>query len=528
MSIRNQTLNPKKEKVSNLIAAFVGFLIACFIAIVFSAASKVWFFLVVAGVTVFAGSLIVKDVKKFYLGIFAVVVGINIKKVFSGGTDLVEVVSVYGFPPGTFPAPILFLSDLPLLMLLAIWFIRLAMKKETLVLQKTFWIAGIFVLWCMASYFKAPVKTYALWEVVARIKYFIIMLYFAHNLNSMKDFYFFIRILVLVSAFQGIISIYNYTTQNLNDPFGNLFGRVDLNLRENSPHFTVGGEQSGKFRVGSLVAHSDPNRQGQYYIAILPLCIFLIAMARSLNARLFWFICFSLSLTGLIVTFSRGALVGFLTSGLFWLILATYRKLIPFQLIFGTAALSLGSVPLLIMYFTTRIEYFHFRFPMWELGWSIIKKHPLTGVGINNAAIIAGRTNDPDNVYFGTHFHNMYITTTVELGIIGVLLFIWIFTSAVYHGVTAYHPNRDYKMFNWLTIIIPASMVALGTHFAADHLSGEINTTLLWVMAGAALSLYRLKQINQRDTLVYEPPMDNRKTKRILRRGKALSSPTSS
>ena len=69
-------------------------------------------------------------------------------------------------------------------------------------------------------------------------------------------------------------------------------------------------------------------------------------------------------------------------------------------------------------------QYVSARFDLWKVGWPILSDYPVLGSGINNAVVVSLKYPDPDGVFWKTSFHNFYLTTWIEIGIVGLGLFL--------------------------------------------------------------------------------------------------------
>ena len=476
-----------------------GLLVGIFTALVLSGAKKVWIFLIVAGVLGLTGSLFVKDPRKYFMGFFVFLLPLHIKKVLISDVSFFkELVDSYGYPPGVDPMPILYLSDLPFLALLLLWIWNLSRGKEKFDVGVTFWFGVFFLLWSILSMKFAPMKNLSFWECFARFKYLVFFLYFSNAIRSAKEIQFVAKFLVVGLAIQGMVGVFNYYNQSIQDPFGNLFGNAQVNVEESEVHLNISGEEGDKkFRAGGTVAFANPNSQGQYNAIVLPFSFYLFILARKFWERVFWLSCGLLGLAGLIVTFSRGALLAFLVSCMMIIIFGTYRKLISIKYLIAVVIGIIAAVPFVYIYMTTRVEYFYVRFPLWEMALSIISDHPIFGGGVNNAVIVGSQYPDPEYVFFGAHFHNHFLTTAVEIGIVGLILYCSVFLSMFLRSFKSFLKDRDDLYHNWLSVLMPATVAGTATHLFADNLASVVNATLIWVVTGLGISLHRLKQQSQ-------------------------------
>ena len=479
----------------------VGGSIALFVSAVLFATSKVWMALFIVAFSVLAVSLVVKDVQKFFFGVFILTLPTGIKKVVvQDRTFHKEIVEFYGYPPGAHPLPQVFLSDLVFILLLLIWVFHLLVKHQGMKAPTAFWFGAAYLGVSIISMTYAPIPMVSFFEVIARAKYLFIFLYIFNHLVSLNDFRFLCRLLAVGLLLQGMLVGYNYATQTIQNPFAKFLGlgQADFldDVEESSSMIWINDKIGvGKIRASGTINYSNPNAQGQYHAMVLPFCLFLILTARGNQARMFWVAVYIIGLTGLVLTFSRGALFAYLIACLTMILFATYRKVIPLKILFGVGVLGLASIPFVYTFMATRPEAFYDRFPLYIMAFWMIGQNPILGVGVNNSFIAGYDAPDPDRVFFGEHFHNFFLTTTVEIGIIGTIML----ATAIILSIIAAHRSfsttgQDTTETNWLSILITGGLFGTCGHLFADNLSGEINSTMLWVVMAMGLALYRVRQ----------------------------------
>jgi hypothetical protein len=474
--------------------------IAFFVSGVLFAVSKVWMALVIVALAGLATTFVVKDVQKLLFAVFIVTLPLGIKKVLiKDRTFHKEIVEFWGYPPGAHPLPQVFLSDLVFILILLIWVYHLLMKYQKIEIPTAFWFGAVYLGVSAISMFYAPMPKVAYYEVIARIKYLVIFLFIFNYLNSVKRFDLLCRVLVIGLALQGMLCGYNYTTQTVQNPFAKYLGlgQADLldDIEESNSMIWINDKVGqGKIRASGTVNYSNPNAQGQYHAMVLPFSLYLLVTARGRQARLFWSFAYILGLMGLILTFSRGALGAYLVACTMIILFATYRKLISLKILFILGVLTVASIPGIWIYMATRPDAFLDRFPLYTMAFWMIKQNPLLGIGTNNSFIAGYDAPDPSRVFFGEHFHNFFLTSMVEIGIIGTVFFTSVFIMAIVASIRSFTPNHDNIKVNWLSVLINGGLFGTGAHLFIDNLSGEINTTMAWILAAMGLALYRVRQ----------------------------------
>lgn len=452
-------------------------------------------------------TLVVKSVKAYWLALFILEFPFFLKKVLFKDifgldpTNSYNVLDDLGLPPGVLPAPVVHVSDLLFLALLVQWFIRLAHRDERLSIPGLFWPALIYVAWSGLSIMIAPVKAFAVLEVVNRCKLLAICLYFANNLTSRKDFQRVIALLIVGVAIQGTLASYQFIAQDISSPFGKLLGIWNPSeltttttpvktstMSDDKPHYTVSGTVEGGL-VRATGSVGSPNMQAQYFVFLLPLVFVMICATPDLLSKAWYSLAFILGVCGLLATFSRGGFAGFGISMIVLLVLATYRRLLSGKILALAFIGLIAASPWAYAHLTTRPHYFDARFELWEIVLPIIYDHPILGVGVNNSVVVGMEYPDPWKVFHGIPFHNFYLTTASEIGLVGLALFLFTFAWAASSAFRAFRPHDEDPLFNWLSVSIPATFAGGGFHLSADQLAGEVNALLLWITAGMGMAL---------------------------------------
>lgn len=210
-----------------------------------------------------------------------------------------------------------------------------------------------------------------------------------------------------------------------------------------------------------------PNMLGGYLAYMLPLSFmlkegFIIAAFISL---------------AIILTKSIGAMVAVLAGGIVYLYLAKKAKLrYIFVLLLPVAILSaifigrsLDTKPHLHPVFSISM-----RADYWRQTIQIMRKHPLTGIGIGNF-------NLPDSRYA----HNLYLQLWAECGILGIIAFLWLVIAGFIEGLKGYK-TQDNGMPLLLLLI---SIVIFLAHNLVDFTFFLPETsTSWWIILGMIFS----------------------------------------
>jgi O-antigen ligase len=215
------------------------------------------------------------------------------------------------------------------------------------------------------------------------------------------------------------------------------------------------------------------------------------------RVKIFWWCAVLLGLAGLVVTFSRGGLLGLCVAAAALVCLGVYRRLVPVSYLVSILAAALLSAPLVYKYMSTRPEYVSARFDLWKVGLPILWDYPVLGAGVNNAVVVSLNYPDPEGAFWKTSFHQFYLTTGIEIGLVGLGLFLATLAMAGWLAFSSFRPPKNQtedQLTSWLSITVPAVLLGLCTHLMVDHLTGEINATITWMVIATGPILLRLRR----------------------------------
>ncbi len=135
------------------------------------------------------------------------------------------------------------------------------------------------------------------------------------------------------------------------------------------------------------------------------------------------------------------------------------------------------------------------RLDLWTVGWRMVEANPLVGVGAGNFPVSSIHyLLQPGAIEHGSYFigapkvtHNMYLEIWIELGIIGLALFVTILAFCVRSALQASRAfaDGDFRM----EFISRAVFVALVGALATDFFGSREYTKDLWLLLALAPAL---------------------------------------
>ncbi|MFQ5398417.1 MAG: O-antigen ligase family protein [Anaerolineae bacterium] len=233
----------------------------------------------------------------------------------------------------------------------------------------------------------------------------------------------------------------------------------------------------------------DPNVLGGLLLIIGALAGPQLVTKRPLWPRWLTFIIVGLIFIGLILTFSRGAMLG-LAAGLGFVAVARYRRLLPYMLV---AALLILLLPATQAYVTRFVEGFmgqdlatQMRFGEYKDAMRLIRRYPVFGVGF------AG-TPDID-LYLGVA--SVYFTIAQVMGLVGLTAFLAVMGTLFGFAYFNRHWFRQSARHDAVWLGLHAAVIGGLVAGFLDHYLFNLDfhhaVTVFWMFVGMATAATRL------------------------------------
>ena len=238
----------------------------------------------------------------------------------------------------------------------------------------------------------------------------------------------------------------------------------------------------------------------QYLILIIPLILslFLFKKAKKEGSRpvdgmgkIFLGVVFLLTFTLLIFTMERGAWLG-ITIGVLMMgiMLRDKRILIGFPLLLALAFFTFSPFKARALSIF-QPQYHSERLCCMRSCLTMIKEHPLIGVGLGNFRYVYPKYMLPGAKEYFLHAHNIFLQITVEMGIPGLLVFLWLL-FLFFKDIFA--QRQEDKYLKVVSIGFCAGIIAiLITSFFHDVFHSRQIATLTWYIIGMAIAANNLK-----------------------------------
>jgi len=240
-------------------------------------------------------------------------------------------------------------------------------------------------------------------------------------------------------------------------------------------------------------AFKASNDFGTYLATVLPLPLALIAFNVMNWKRKSGLLVLSLLLAAcLLLTFARGAWMGFLVGFLFLFIFAGGKRLaialIVFALLISSAVLfAPHKISEQVVSFAKlgRDLSSTDRLLIWKTGWRMFSDRPVFGHGLNTFMSVFEKYRPPDYKDI-VYAHNCFLQMAAETGIIGFLIFLWFCVSIFIRAFSNFFGASD-RFLKATAIGAAACIIATLTNSLVDtNLYSLPLAVLFWSLCGLA------------------------------------------
>jgi O-antigen ligase len=251
-------------------------------------------------------------------------------------------------------------------------------------------------------------------------------------------------------------------------------------------------------RVSGTVGSA--NYFARYLNFMLPLLVSLSFFEKRRIYRGVYYLVLASGIIALILTFSRGAWTSFLIGIVVVVSLTSWSK--------GRKNISNNAFKLIAVILIVTAVLFTFsglissrlssddrgsamsRFYLMQVALSIIKAHPVLGIGINNYTEVM-HNYDTTNVSissFAYQVHNIYLQIAAEMGIIALVIFIWIVCVFYREGLRYIQSNGDV-----LKSVVIGMLAGCTTFLLQGFIDcatpGNILYKILWFYIGLTIAI---------------------------------------
>ncbi len=474
-----ETTQPKIERA--FFIALGGIVLGYFVLLVFQLPLKFTYYFVAGPVILFV-ALLTGHFKRFFQGLLIFIIPVNYSTHFFRRPYLFGTTGL-AFSP----------LDIVLILLYIIWLYELFVKRSATfhffprITVPAFVLVGISGLTMVVA--RDPYLS--LFETVLLVKVVLLYLYVANHIRSRKDINF-ILVLLLVGMF--LQSILAFAQRWLGVSLGlHLFGEY-----KEVTVFTL-DYYLATARVGGTIGH--PNNLAKYVELLVPLSMALWFTNMKMRYKLASGVAFVCAFIVILLTLSRGGWVCFAGSIVLFFILIFRARLISLQtlvtiavLVFIFASVGLAFSGLVqSRLFGDDYGAAYSRIPLNKIALSVVKAHPLLGVGVKNYWMVMHQYNPNLQDIIVNVVHNAYLLKAAEMGIPGLLIFLWLLAAIFLQGLRNLKTTDIF--FAPISIGLVSGMAALWAHWLVDP--GYLGrVVVLWVLVGLLTALGRMQREN--------------------------------
>ena len=357
-----------------------------------------------------------------------------------------------------------------------LWFAEMAVHKKVYFKRTPFdWVVLLLVVLSGASIWNSPDKGISIYNYQYLMLHYILTYYLVINtVHTQKQLE---RVMQALLASAFIVTIYG---------FYQYFFSAQMLTRE-----WVDNEQFPdlKFRVFSTL--KNPNLLAGYLVTMISIAGGLCCTAKGKKSRLLWCGLILIFGTCLVLTYSRGAWISLLV------VIVVYGLLYDRK-----AFLLLALLPLVVLFnHDVMMERLlsivnptdtsaGLRWALWESTLAMIADHPLLGVGWGAYRLVYPEydfyVNNASTIIF--HAHNMYLSIAAEIGIPGLLAFLYVMYGHAYKAWQLFKKPIA-PWLNGVLLGLVAATAALTVSGFTDYILFNIELSMLFWLLNAVIIL---------------------------------------
>jgi len=354
------------------------------------------------------------------------------------------------------------------LILFIVWLAKVLLKKEKIYFSPFFWLALLLLLAGIIAVFVSPDIRAALGiykaYFVEPVLYFLV---FINVIKNKKDLKFAIFCLAVGSLFISLIAIWQYL---------GLFPGLKPYISE-SPK-----------RATSVFEY--PTAVGKFLGPIIALFLALIFVKKEGRDR--WWYKFYLwgvvifCLLATIFSFTRGALLGIAGALIFLSFFSQYKKIIWAGMLIGLLIFISfpGGRQQLLAVFAGQDTSTDVHKIMWEGTGRLLADHLVTGAGLAGFPSMYNLYRDPAHVELFPYPDNWFLAIWSELGLAGLVIFIWLIIRFVSEAARYLKKSAD-SYLRQVALGLLAFMIVVIIHGIVDtpYFKNDLSV-MFWLFIG--------------------------------------------
>jgi len=261
-----------------------------------------------------------------------------------------------------------------------------------------------------------------------------------------------------------------------------------------------GARTSGEERVwgppDSFLA--DNNGFGLALNMALPMLFFLAREEKNPKIRKLFYLMFAASVISVVLTYSRGGLLG-LTAVIVMICIKARRKALGFSLLIVAAVAFLAVAP---EQWTSRMNNFaegnlddsaRQRIVAWGTAWRLVQDYPITGAGFDalpdENLFSAYQTAPLPGGFKSTGPHSIYFQLMADQGFVGLVLFLGLIASCIASLRSIRRQGRRFQAPSWVENYTHMIEVALVGYLVSGAFLGLAYFDLIYQVIGLTICI---------------------------------------
>jgi len=364
---------------------------------------------------------------------------------------------------------------------LLFWVLRvLAMKRLHLVrnplnIPIAAFLVAVAIGVIMAVDFKYSLKRYM------SLGWISIFFLVVNNVKDVTRFKKLVRILILITTIAGAYGIFQHLTKI--DFFGNV-KHLHLPLARSTGFF------------------DGPATFGNYILLLLPVIIGLSSYSKTRREKRWLQLSSLIILTAIIFSYGRAVWMGLIVGLIFMSILRSKRLLL--SIIAGIMICSIFILAFPSSEFAQRVATtvksknpVGDRIEFWEGSLRILRDYPITGVGWEGFRKVYPRYKPSEEEKSVCNAHNNFVDVTVDSGLLGLGIFIWLLLTIYKVGFQIFK-RLDDRYFKGIAWGFLGSFTAFLIAGLSQYNFGDSEVVMLfYFLLGMVMVIPRIKESNK-------------------------------
>lgn len=200
----------------------------------------------------------------------------------------------------------------------------------------------------------------------------------------------------------------------------------------------------------------------------------------------------------LIFSYTKAAWIGFLTSLLFIGLLRKKRMVPVVLLLFLVLPAVLPRQMIDYVQKEIQLSSNLDRIELWKGAWNMFLQHPLIGIGLNTFTPNYAKFGVTNTAIAAGYAHNTFLQIMAELGLFGLMTFIWILAAFFNSTIMFYRSTRE-RFYRSILLGLVAGLIAFLVQSSVDtNLYSLQLAVLFWFIIGFTVSLQRALSRNRK------------------------------